>query len=828
MVTSPGLRPLVDLHQGGDMMHKIVFGGILAIIGLFLSSSAFAQNDAPAAVEKSAQALDAWLGTGTNGKIWRDYLLLKKLIAETTGDREANPAVLVEVWRRFTSGEAGLEGTRFQQVRQDLEHYLNERLHLSRSQVAALAKDAADYAPPTPQEIAQAETALKQAIAQLNATLGRMPRAKGDVARKYLGAQTLQGLATGKQVDSVELDALATRLGKYHWRIYDKQYVDLVPALKFRNETKVEGLEGAAYGRVRTALNRVRDLRTAADDKDGKAAYQASVEDLVKHLDAAAKLVGENPKPAAITEKEDPLPLPPIALAAEALARLQASGQGNNSGNKSGSKLAQEAVTGFSLPNLVAYTSRDFLGGGLEQEINRTQPVNDNILGTSVYGTARVVGETDVKMLTNPQQAGYQIFLNAVARSNTVGYNGPVTIFSTGVTQLHGQKKIHFDDDIGGMIPAPATATAATSTTINNVCARSRLVTRIAWKRVMGSKSQAEAIASGNAAARLRGEMDTQATSSTRQANINFQEKYRRPLLIRGEYPRQFVTASSSHLMQIAISQLGNGQLGAPDVPPAAPAADLAVQLHESYVSNFARAMLGGQEFTSLDLRQMQERMGGKVKSVEELAQERAAKSGEDTPPNIPETIESLADTFITFDDDMPVRVEFRDNQVLIVVRTKKLESRVENEDPKAPEERLLLARRIEISALYQVVQEGDSTVLKRDPIGVNTAFLDPVAKDEDANRRRLGKRRITDRFREDVFPAEMKLGPLDFSKGQSNKKAFGNWSSMPAMPVEAVKSAAGWFSIGWSLPEVPVKTPEKKSEQKKSEPKKKAAEPAV
>lgn len=779
-------------------MRKIVFLGAILLTGLCALSTARAQGDAPSKLEAEVKSLDAWLGTDANGNTWRNYLLLKKLRAEISSGREANPAVLFEAWRRFASGEAGLEGARFQNVRVALEQYLNDRLRLSRDQVAAAAKDA-KFAAPTADAIARATAEARAAATQITAV----------PARRYLGEQTLRDLAAGRNVETAALETLSLKLDKYHWRVYDEQYTKLVPGLKYRNETEVTGLEGPAFTRLRTAVQRLRNLRANGEADSGKS-LQAAVDDLVANLPKAAEQVGKEYELTAITKEETALPLPPIAVAANALKKLQASGQAP--------QLTAAATTGFSHPNLIAYVTRDFLGGGLEQAIDRMQPVNDNILGTSVHGTAHVVGRTDVKMLTNPDQAGYQILLAAVANSNSVGYNRSVVIYSTGVTQLNGEKKIHFDDEIGGMSPSPAVASASTCTSINNICARSRLVEKIAWKRALASKAEAESIASAHAADRLRGEMDSQAVESTRSVNSNFQDKYRRPLLIRGEYPKQFLTASSTSQMQVVISQQGAGQLGAPDAPPAAPASDLALQLHESYISNFSRAMLGGQEFTSLELRQLQERMGGEVKTVRELAEERAKRAGEGTEVNEAETIESLADTFMTFDDDLPIRVEFRGDQVLIVVRIKKLESRVENEDPKAPEERLLLTRRVEVTALYKIGEvDGAPGLIRNNDIGVNAAFIDPAQKDEDGNRRRLGKRRITDRFREEVFPETIKLSPLDFSKRKAagNKpQTFGNWSKLPAMPLDVATAKSGWLSLGWSFPAEPPVTMEKKSEE--------------
>lgn len=808
-------------------MRTTLFLGVLAFVVATSQLVAQAQDDAPSDVAKSAASLDEWLGTDANGQKWRDYLLLKSLRAEVAGDREADPAALVEVWRRFTSGEAGLEGKRFQAVRVDLENYLNKRLQLARSQVAALAMDAAaNYVAPAPAAIASAEAELRQAAAAANAYIGRLPVAQRSRAREHLGDQAVTDWAAGKKPTDEQLAHAALALGKYKWRKYEQKYVELANKLDdvnleaWNEPAKVNGLEGSVYTRLRVALERVQNLRSAAGAEDGAKSLQTTVENLAKLVEQAETKISADDVPVAIkpvkegmARKTTALELPAAIQAAQSLGALQVTGQAT--------PLRQELFRGYSLPNLVVYSSGDFFAAGLNQEINRIRPINDVILGTSVHGTAHVVGETRTQMLTNPLQAGYSINLGAVANSNTVGYNGPVTIFSTGVTQLHGQKKIHFDDEIGGMRPSPATASASTCTSINNICARSRLVTRIAWKRAMASKGAAEAEASAKAADNLRTEMNQQAVESTGNVNKNFEERYRVPLIIRGEYPRQFLTASSSKLMQVVISQLDQGQLGAPAAPPPAPSGDIVAQIHESYVANYGRAMLAGQTFSALEMRQMMEQMGAEVAPLSKIAEEQGIEGDERES----EAVVKLATSFLTFDTEVPLRAEFRGEHVLIVMRVDKAE-RTPPGDPTATslEEAF---RSVEISALYRIerefpgqANEGDY-VLRRDKInedkprgeegreeeepivdrGVYSAFIVPPKGN--AQRARIALRNFTNRFRRDVFPVEIKLGPLKFEGRQKQtpgKDAFGNWSKLDPLPTTTAESTSGWLTLGWTM----------------------------
>ncbi|WP_254512820.1 hypothetical protein [Anatilimnocola floriformis] len=818
-------------------MRKILYWGAFALAGLVTQAPVQAQNDAPA-LNAEVKSLDKWLGSDANAKTWRSYLLLKELQAEVGGDREANPAVLVEAWRRFNSGEAGLEGARFQKVRVALDEYINNRTKLARAQVAAAVKDA-KFAAPANDVVTKAQTELRQAAAAVQTQVKALPAAQ----RAYFDLPALQAIASGKG-DDAQLAALGTKLAKYRWLVYDKEYIDAVAKLKAEkkleaievadlalwNETKVEGLAGAAFSRLRTAIRRVQDLNATTGLKDGEGSTKTLLEKLAADVAKSQENLRADAVPKGIDPKTtEPLPFPAAVEAADTLGKLQRTGQAGG--------VTREVVAGYSLPNLVVYASQDFFAGGLQQEIDRVRPVSDNILGTSVSGTAHVVGATTVDMLTNPLQAGYLIKLGATANSNTIGYNGPVVIYSTGVTQLSGQKKIHFDDEIGGMQPSPATASASTCTTINSICARSRLIERIAWKRASASKAEAEAIASQHAAANLSAEMDSQGVDSTNKINKGFEEKYRRPLIIRGEYPKQFLTATSANKMQVVLSQASAGQLGAPTTPPQAPEGDIAAQVHESFVMNYAHAMLAGQTYTALEMRQMQAQMGGEVPSLEKLAKERRYESANDA-------VAKLAGSLITFDEEIPLRVEFRGGHVLIVMRVKQLE-RVQNYGgPK--DERQVMAKGIEVTALYELKQVDGDWVLERDKMGEDVeeggegqaadipdvrrgVYSARFSKERSTLVSRTEQAKFTNRMRRDVFPIVIKVGPMDFSKkkstgANSTAQNFGNWSKLPPLPTTTAKSAEGWLTLAWTLPAASPKATEQKPAEKAEA---KPAEPA-
>jgi hypothetical protein len=167
---------------------------------------------------------------------------------------------------------------------------------------------------------------------------------------------------------------------------------------------------------------------------------------------------------------------------------------------------------------------------------------------------------------------------------------------------------------------------------------------------------------------------------------------------------------------------------------------------------------------------------------------------------------------------------------VLIVMRIKQLE-RVQNYGgPK--DERQVMAKGIEVTALYELKQVDGDWVLERDKMGEDVeeggegqaaevpdvrrgVYSARFSKERSTLLNRTEQAKFTNRMRRDVFPITIKLGPLDFSKRKStSSQSFGNWSKLPPMPTTTAKSSEGWLTLAWTLPEQPAPTIEKKSEK--------------
>src|SRR5436305_6171376 len=137
-------------------------------------------------------------------------------------------------------------------------------------------------------------------------------------------------------------------------------------------------------------------------------------------------------------------------------------------------ELVSEIRRAFARPNFFGYASRKFAAAGIERDIDQLTAINENILGTSMNGTARMVGHTTLSLQDNPSVASMSILLGGTAWSNNVGYNGPVTIYSTGTTSISGRKSVWMD--AMGMHQYAAQASCGTRSNINNICAKCGLI----------------------------------------------------------------------------------------------------------------------------------------------------------------------------------------------------------------------------------------------------------------------------------------------------------------------------------------------------------------
>lgn len=407
-------------------------------------------------------------------------------------------------------------------------------------------------------------------------------------------------------------------------------------------------------------------------------------------------------------------------------------------------------------PNLYASVSRELIASGIRRPVDQVNPVHEIILGTDVHGTAHMVGDVDVNLVPSKDKGLIELSLAGTVTSDNVGVNGPATIYSTGFSTIGASKLLSVDQH--GLSPNPAIAHADTSTTFNAICAKMRLVQKIATKRAYQQKSQAEAIASDRTEIRIQNRFDDETKDLVADANTRLQEKLYRPLIGRDEFPDEINVSTTTDHLNLEVMQASQSQLAAPGPAPATEdtAADMTLKLHESIVNNYGETFLAGVKLTD--------------EKLVELLKERGAE--------IPEELKITPDTdpwSITFDYKSPIQVVFDNDTVKIGIRGRQF-TRGDND----------VNRTIAISADYKIEKGESGTLLTR----TGDVVVD--------------------------FPTQERLGPLDLTAKTFLRKKFeavfkqeivgegikleGEWEKAGTLRISSLSVTPGWFVGSWRL----------------------------
>ena len=673
---------------------------------------------AVADVQTALGELHQFVGEGDNGRRWRAFLKSTELSTELSKGEAADREQVESILSRYRGTEPGLQLPKFVAVRSALSAWSRELSQAQPENLPQLAREAAgQFRSASAADMEQARTKLRGAIAELDAFLKKSPPEQEARWRQFLRWDELT--AQAEREEGADPRVAEPILGQF-----------------FAYEN---GLSMRQFVGVRRALRNYLDVSRAADPM-AQETYNKNLESLAAHL-----------------EKYEQAGTPDDALAAARIvAWLRRHGQAE--------ALASAVSRRFSRPNVFGTVSERFLQAGIEADVDRTQPITDNILGTDIYGTARTIGRTGVELVPNDRAARFDIMLTGQATSNNIGYNGPVTLHSTGLTNISGRKVLVLNEQ--GLFGYGATANAATSTNIYSMQACCGLIEQIAWNRAAQQKSQAEAIASSKAAGRVMAQMDAEAADLIADTNRRFDQEIRRPLASRDAFPRRISFRSSSEQIDVSIMAMGASGLSASGGPPAlSPGHDASVRAHETAIVNFGEAMIGGVTLTD--------------EKLEKIIRD-------DLKAEVPEELQITPDKdpwSITFADEMPVRAQFSGGGLSLAIRGR----RFTRGDQAVSEP-------IEISARYAIEKTDTGSKLTRQG-EVDVKFLE---------RERLTAQQVAFKtFMTRKFSALFK--PEIVSEGIVLK---GRLAKAGKLQVQEITSDQGWLAIGWQLADVPAAAP--------------------
>lgn len=577
----------------------------LAIAVTILLGSSWASAGESKDLEKQLHRLERFIGSGANGQAWKRFLKWEQLEAQLKSE-SADPLIVAEVLARFRGTEKGLSLPQFAGARKALEAWAATLPPVAPSDLPKLIARAKEGYRPRGTEAAYAQ--LKTAQAALDRYLSRQEF--GDTWVQYLHLEELKQAVNGNQSPDVA------------------KLQELYP--KF--VSGAEGLELSPMSQLSAALRAYIDAVQTADSDATRKQFQ-------QQLDKLSATVKEFDPQAHNGKGPDVL---------KALSWLEQAGQAP--------AVVAAVRKNFSRPNLYVHLDSKFMARAAVQQVDDTSPVRDVILGTDIYGTGHTLGKVELNLIPNDQQAHYELVFGGAVDADSVGYNGPATVYSTSRTTFTSRKQVLLGSR--GITALPARTSARVSSHTNglstsiNVPLLRRVVKNIAWKQVNQKQGQAEAIAARHAESRISSRFNDEVSGKLAEANGKFNKFLVLPMLRRGSRPEQLSFRTTADGMQIVGHYVNRERLAAPWAPPQVKAgAVMSAQLHESSVNNLSD-MIAGQTWEDEKAKEMVKELLGKIPEAWQEQDEKGAGT-------------------ITFADENPVTLLIDNNQVTLTLRAK-------------------------------------------------------------------------------------------------------------------------------------------------------------
>jgi hypothetical protein len=580
---------------------------------------------------------------------------------------------------------------------------------------AACKKAKAEFRPITQSDVEQSKESLLESLGRLDQRL-TLDGSNGVAWRKYLRWDALQDeLRGGKQPDKTLLT-----------HVYN------------RYAASEDGLELVWFLDVQQALRNYIATVNAVGNPQVRAAYEALLDKLTASLEAyIAK------------------PTTDGAMAiSESVRWLEDARQAP--------ALVQAILSHFVHPNLVMAVSADVVGAGIAEPVDDITSVRDCILGTSIFGTARTTGQTSVVTQPDANFGVIDTLFSGVTLADSVGYHGPVTIYSSSTTSLSARKRLWIDAN--GLSSYDAAAHAETTINVNDIqsCKGRHMIEKMAWKRAGKQQGEAECIASRHAEQRLNERIDSQAAESIDRANEAYVDKFQRPFTERKLFPQMLHFSTTDRALHVVGLQAGDGELAAPGEPPAVvEGADMSLCVHESMINNLSLDALSGRTV-------YEEKMQAAVTKLLGHLPDKM-KGDEDGRPWV-----------ITFARRQPVSVNFADDGFKVTIRG----VRFHKGSNSSSAMNISAAYKIEKSpAGFKAVRQGPIEVFPPD-------FVPGGGRQLDAQReimRTLLKKRFAKVFEPEFLGEGLELP--------------GKWKAAGKMQPIQIVCRDGWLVIAWKRP---------------------------
>jgi hypothetical protein len=567
-----------------------------------LASMARAERTASSPAEAALVELEAWLDSSPHGAKWREYLRLDQTRQELARGDSANLATVAESLEAFSTDAPGLNHETFAKARTALSNWYATETQRPLADLPQLIDQAkGQFTPLTAAAVEQRRQRLVAAIGRLETFLAQA------------NESTQSGWKTFLRWDDLQREAAKTT----------EPDLTVLGAVRDQLASGEVGLELKPFADVRLALRNYINGVLVLSNPNMEETYRQAM-DLLKE-----RVQGYLDQPSTDAASQ----------IAEVLAFLHDIEQAP--------QVAAAIHRHFNEPNLQITVSRELMAAAVDRDVDEPAEVNEVILGTAIRGAGRTRGRLTLSLAPSDDRATLLMNLDAQADTHNIGVNGPVTIYSTGSTEIHAVHEVFLTEL--GLVAGHVAAQACARSNIYCIAAKLRIIEHIAWRKARESQPQAEAIASGRAARRAEQQFSDQITEQLKEPNEQFQERFRAPLLRNDAMPELMRFSTTLQELLVLARHATERQLASPSSLPAAVGGDLSVRIHESAVGNFSESAFAGKTFTADDIQEVTDQLPGEFADESEEAAEDREWS-------------------ITFRSRHPLSAQFRDGQTTNVI----------------------------------------------------------------------------------------------------------------------------------------------------------------
>lgn len=307
--------------------------------------------------------------------------------------------------------------------------------------------------------------------------------------------------------------------------------------------------------------------------------------------------------------------------------------------------------------NVYVRIPASFIADSMSQAINKQRNgIHDNILGTSVCSNTHTHGQSLVSLESSDAMAIFQVDAHGQIHVDSVGQNRGVVTYSDGEGTFSSTSQLSIDQL--GMKSTQPEVSLHMQTTIRSICARLALKRRLATRRIVRSKSQADAIGRQLAKRRMVNEFSRESDDAVHSFNQEF-EKLIGWLNTELQTSRDQLSFSSRNDYLLATLNVGQEDVTPNHLLATWPNQAPLLSIHQSVFSQF-ETELAGTQFSSDDAQRA---------SVDNSWMATWIKSVRPVDP-VHESEQKQLGWTIEFAPSHPLAVELEDDLITIKLRT--------------------------------------------------------------------------------------------------------------------------------------------------------------